>query len=92
MGQYINVNSNHPDHVKRGVIKMLYSHVVRVCLNTSLLWEDVKKICRDFNKNDYNDQYVKIIYRVASGKTHDDTWEMTSPYLLFCTAEEFLRK
>lgn len=75
-GQYINVDCDHPDHVKRGVIKM-YSRAVGACPNESLLREEVENICREFSKNCYGNHYVKlVIYRVGRGKTPDNAREM----------------
>ena len=57
----INVDSNHPDHVKRAVMKTLCSRAVEICSNASLLREEVKTSVATLVK------MVMVCGKIASG-------------------------
>lgn len=48
--------SNHPDHVKRGLIRSLHTHANNICSNKTLLDNEVKNI---FNDLRYSSEYIR---------------------------------
>jgi predicted GIY-YIG superfamily endonuclease len=57
-GMYINKNSNHPDYVKRGVIKTLYTRAKNICSDDRYLSEEISNIVQEFSRNGYSKRYV----------------------------------
>ena len=56
--QYLNVHSNHPARVKRGIIQCLRHRAEKVC-DGSMKWQEIKHLRRVFRTNRYPDAVIK---------------------------------
>lgn len=70
-GQYIQRFSNHPDHVKRGVIRSLHARAINICSNKTLLDTEIDRLFQDFCNNGYSNRYIKSSFVKKNLKTGD---------------------
>ncbi|XP_023718596.1 uncharacterized protein LOC111870496 [Cryptotermes secundus] len=57
-GQYLNFNSNHPPHVKRGLIKSLHDRASTICQDRRDLAREINNLRHDLQLNGYSKGFI----------------------------------
>ena len=78
-GRYLHFGSHHLSHVKRGVVRCLYLHAEKITLDSNLLEEGRRCLCRMLNTNGYSNRFISraTMPRVHEQSTEDRTQSNT---------------
>jgi predicted GIY-YIG superfamily endonuclease len=74
-GRYLHFNSNHPPHVKRGVVHSLINREITLCTEKQEYAKEVVKIRKDLATNGYPQHLIDSILKRSGAKSRQETDE-----------------
>jgi hypothetical protein len=74
-GRYLHFNSNHPPHVKRGVVHSLTDRAITLCTEKQEYAKEVVKIRQDLATNWYPQHIIDSVLKRSGGKCRRETNE-----------------
>jgi hypothetical protein len=73
-GRYLNFRSNHPPHVKRGLIQRLHNKASAICQERQDLFNEISNLKRDLQLNGYPQGFIDSVINFK-GSSHPNTEE-----------------
>ncbi|PNF42699.1 hypothetical protein B7P43_G14177 [Cryptotermes secundus] len=81
-GQYLNFNSNHPPHVKRGLIKSLHDRASTICQDRRDLVREINNLRHDLQLNGYPKGFIdSVINSKGSSRPKKEESPLCSVYI-----------
>jgi hypothetical protein len=68
-GRYLHLNSNHPPHVKRGVVHSLINRAIALCTEKQEYAKEVVKIRKDLATNWYPQHIINSVLKRSVAKS-----------------------
>ncbi|PNF31038.1 hypothetical protein B7P43_G17855, partial [Cryptotermes secundus] len=93
-GQYLNFNSNHPPHVKRGLIKSLHDRASTICQDRRDLVREINNLRHDLPLNGYPKGFIdSVINSKGSSRPKKEESPLCSVYIPYVkgVSEKFKR-
>jgi uncharacterized protein (UPF0335 family) len=67
-GRYLHFNSNHPPHVKRGVVHSFINRAITLCTEKQEYAKEVVKIRQDLAMNGYPQHLINSVLKRSGGE------------------------
>jgi hypothetical protein len=81
-GRYLNFKSNHPPHVKRGLIQSLHNRPSTICQERQDLPKEISSLRRDLQLNGYPQDFIdSIINSKGSSRLNKEQKPLSSVYI-----------
>jgi hypothetical protein len=93
-GRYLNFNSNHPPHVKRGLIQILHNRASTTCQERQDLAEEISNLRSDLQLNGYPQGFIdSVINSKGSCRLNEEQKPLGSVYIPYVrgVSEKFKR-
>jgi hypothetical protein len=89
-GCYLNFKSNHPQHVKRGIIQGLHNKASTICQEWQVLFNDINKLRSDLKFDHYRHRFITSVLN-SKGRSHPEK-EKKPPGFVYLLCEGHFRK
>jgi hypothetical protein len=93
-GRYLNLNSNHPPHVKRGLIQSLHHRASTICHERQDLVKEISSVRRDLQLNGYRQGFIdSVINSKGCSRLTEERKPLGSVYIPYVkgVSEKFRR-
>jgi hypothetical protein len=90
-GRYLNFNSNHPPHVKRGLIQSLHKRASIICQEHQDLCDEIRGLRHDLQLNGYPRGFIDSVIN-SKGSSRLNKEEEPLGYVWYPTCEGCFRK
>jgi hypothetical protein len=81
-GRYLNFESNHPRHVKRGLIQILHSRAPTICQDQQDLAKEINNLRHDLQLNGYPQGFIdSVIKSKGSSRPKSEEKPLSSVYI-----------
>jgi hypothetical protein len=77
-GRYLNYESNHPPHVKRGIVQSLHSRASIIWQERQDLFNEIKNMRRDLKLSGYQQRFIESVLK-SGGSCRPEEEERKKP-------------